>query len=401
MRSLPTSFMIHQGEEKKYKESSLYIYTGHCHLTHPRNYISSLAIMISLTDVYHVVVATIPLYIAMMLGYVSLKWWKLFTPAQSSGINKFVAKFSIPLLSFHMISTTNPYEMNVKLVCADLLQKALAFFAIAIIARITSRASLRWVVTGISLSTLPNTLILGIPILRAMYGNTAGDLVTQIVVLQSIIWYNILLFLFELGIAKEAYSTTLTQAAEELESQQEASSKEEGREINIPIRGKVQVMPILLTVGRKLITNLNTHATVWGLVWASIHFKWNIQLPLIVSHSISILSDGGLGMAMFSLGLFMASQTSIIACGTRMAILAMVMKFVAGPILMAASSTAIGLRGTVFKVAIVQAALPQGIVPFVFAKEYNIYPDILSTGVIFGMIIALPVALAYYSLLSL
>lgn len=26
-----------------------------------------------------------------------------------------------------------------------------------------------------------------------------------------------------------------------------------------------------------------------------------------------------------------------------------------------------------------QAALPQGIVPFVFAKEYNIHPDILST----------------------
>jgi hypothetical protein len=27
-----------------------------------------------------------------------------------------------------------------------------------------------------------------------------------------------------------------------------------------------------------------------------------------------------------------------------------------------------------------QAALPQGIVPFVFAKEYGVHPDILSTG---------------------
>lgn len=27
----------------------------------------------------------------------------------------------------------------------------------------------------------------------------------------------------------------------------------------------------------------------------------------------------------------------------------------------------------------IQAALPQGIVPFVFAKEYNVHPDILST----------------------
>lgn len=29
---------------------------------------------------------------------------------------------------------------------------------------------------------------------------------------------------------------------------------------------------------------------------------------------------------------------------------------------------------------VMQAALPQGIVPFVFAKEYNVHPDILSTG---------------------
>lgn len=27
-----------------------------------------------------------------------------------------------------------------------------------------------------------------------------------------------------------------------------------------------------------------------------------------------------------------------------------------------------------------QAALPQGIVPFVFAKEYNVHPSLLSTG---------------------
>jgi hypothetical protein len=48
-----------------------------------------------------------------------------------------------------------------------------------------------------------------------------------------------------------------------------------------------------------------------------------------------------------------------------------------------------------------QAALPQGIVPFVFAREYNVHPDILSTAVIFGMLIALPITLLYYILLGL
>ncbi|VAI80555.1 unnamed protein product [Triticum turgidum subsp. durum] len=35
---------------------------------------------------------------------------------------------------------------------------------------------------------------------------------------------------------------------------------------------------------------------------SSKYFRWNIQMPTIIKGSISILSDAGLGMAMFSLG---------------------------------------------------------------------------------------------------
>ncbi|KAF8399419.1 hypothetical protein HHK36_015284 [Tetracentron sinense] len=367
----------------------------------PKFLLQTVATMISLNDVYHVLAATVPLYFAMILAYVSVKWLKLFTPEQCSGINTFVAKFSIPLLSFSMIAANNPYMMNLKLIFADSLQKLLAFFLLAILNKISSRGSFDWVITGLSLSTLPNTLILGIPLLRAMYENEAAALLSQIVVLQSIIWYNLLLFLFEFRAAEVGSVTPPLEATGELEAPQGTQPKGGGEEAKARAPRKTKMKLILLTVGRKLISNPNTHATLVGLVWAIIHFKWRLELPEIVAKSISILADGGLGMAMFSLGLFMASRASIIACGTRMAILAMGIKFVVGPTLMAVSSFAIGLRGTLFKVAIVQAALPQGIVPFVFAKEYNVHPDILSTGVIFGMLIAMPIALAYYFLLGL
>uniref|UniRef100_A0A7N0UB01 PIN-like protein n=1 Tax=Kalanchoe fedtschenkoi TaxID=63787 RepID=A0A7N0UB01_KALFE len=97
----------------------------------------------------------------------------------------------------------------------------------------------------------------------------------------------------------------------------------------------------------------------------------------------------------------MALQDKMIACGIRNGVIAMAMKFLIGPAVMAISSVAMGLRGRVLKIAIMQAALPQGIVPFVFAKEYNVHPDIISTGVVFGMMVAIPIALAYYSLLEL
>jgi hypothetical protein len=113
-------------------------------------------------------------------------------------------------------------------------------------------------------------------------------------------------------------------------------------------------------------------------------------------------------------GLFMALQPRIIACGNSLAAYAMAVRFLVGPAVMAAASLAVGLRGVLLHIAIVQvhrqlthflrqkrnapmyaqrnesdqelrivlnfqAALPQGIVPFVFAKEYNVHPNILST----------------------
>jgi hypothetical protein len=53
-------------------------------------------------------------------------------------------------------------------------------------------------------------------------------------------------------------------------------------------------------------------------------------------------------------GLFMASQSSIIACGTKNTMVAIGLKVVVGPALMALASIVIGLRNTLFKVAVVQ-----------------------------------------------
>ncbi|PKI34450.1 hypothetical protein CRG98_045160 [Punica granatum] len=311
----------------------------------------------------------------MLLAYVSMKWWKLFTPNQCSGINKFVAKFSIPLLSFQMISSNNPYKMNIKLMFADFLQKMLAVLVLAGVTRFSRRGGLKWIITGLSLLTLPNTLIVGIPLIQAMYGNEAAGLLAQIVVLQSLVWYNVLLFLFELNATKMASATQPPEVTEDTEVPVESLPKEGGEVSKFRSRRIFETLLIVLKVVKKLVRNPNTHATLLGI--------------------------GGLGMAMFSLGLFMASTASVIACGTRIAAVAMVLKFLGGPALMAMASFPIGLRGSLFKVAIVQATLPLGIVPFVFAKEYNVHPDILSTGVIFGMLIAVPIALGYYLLLAL
>nr|GEV65904.1 auxin efflux carrier family protein [Tanacetum cinerariifolium] len=510
--------------------------------------------MITGHDFYTVMSAMVPLYVAMILAFGSVRWWKIFTPDQCSGINRFVAIFAVPLLSFHFISLNDPYNMNFRFIAADTLQKVIMLVVLGLWANFTKNGSLEWAITIFSLSTLPNTLVMGIPLLIAMYGEYSGSLMVQVVVLQCIIWYTLLLFLFEyrgakmlimeqfpetagsivsfkvesdvvsldghdfletdaeigndgklhvtvrksnasrrslglatprpsnltgaeiyslsssrnqtprgsnfnhgdfysmmgfpggrlsnFGPADNTYSVQSSRGPTPRPSNFEESTAPGPLNMNSPrwwaprveegqiglnkmessstselhpkgvsaedgVTGKqmppasVMTRLILIMVWRKLIRNPNTYSSLIGLIWSLVSFRWHYAMPIILSKSISILSDAGLGMAMFSLGLFMALQPKIIACGNSVASFAMAVRFLTGPAVMAAASIAVGLRGTLLHVAIVQAALPQGIVPFVFAKEYNVHPAILSTGVIFGMLIALPITLVYYIILGL
>ncbi|KAL6523361.1 protein that induces appearance of [PIN+] prion when overproduced [Orobanche gracilis] len=580
--------------------------------------------MITGKDIYDVLAAIVPLYVAMILAYASVKWWKIFTPDQCSGINRFVAVFAVPLLGFHFISTNDIYAMNYHFIAADSLQKVIIIVALFLWNSFGKTGTLEWMITLFSLSTLPNTLVMGIPLLKAMYGDFSGNLMVQIVVMQSVVWYTLMLFMFEYRGAKMLISDQFPETAGAITSfrvesdvvslngrkplqadaeigddgklhvvvrrstsasvissyynnnnnkglnssavtprasnltgveiysmqssreptprassfnqtdfyamfagkaaaspkhgytnsfggdvfsmqsskgatprasnfdeemmrvgkrrnvsggrnmsgelvqpaypppnpifsgptrrkestgglsshsgtgnpnkelhmfvwssgaspvseanmmrngvskptdagssdfadveaakavlQQDATTSRDGKmnrdhkEIEIEDAVKLPTSPspyssqkkldleegviktqmppasvvsrlILIMVWRKLIRNPNTYASLLGLIWSLISFRWNIQMPAIVKGSISILSDAGLGMAMFSLGLFMALQPKIIACGKSVATFSMAVRFLTGPAVIAATSIAVGLRGVLLHVAILQ-----------------------------------------------
>ncbi|TYG98851.1 hypothetical protein ES288_A10G150000v1 [Gossypium darwinii] len=452
--------------------------------------------MIGIKDLYSVLTAVVPLYVTMFLAYGSVKWWKVFTPEQCAGINRFVAIFAVPLLSFEFVSRINPYKMDLLFLAADGVSKVLILFALLCWANFTKRGGLDWSITVFSLSTLPNTLVMGIPLLKSMYGDDKEYLMIQVVVLQCIIWYTLLLFLFEYRETRtevlskfkessvssknccsedEVINVIATTSSNQQQQQQQqtaqnankiapdqsqrfrpmvaASMEGEGKELHLFIwrcgccistdgtsttceKQSVQagqreessstakgvesvkqenvenasipssfspsmLLKILRKVWLKLVRNPNSYSSLLGLSWALVSCRWDIKKPQIMENSVTILSSAGLGMAMFSLGLFMALQPRIIACGKKLALYGMVARFIAGPAVMAIASIAVGLKGTTLKLSIVQAALPQGIVPFVFSREYNLHPDVLSTAVIFGMIVSLPITIVYYIVLGI
>jgi auxin efflux carrier family len=148
--------------------------------------------MVTGQDLYNVMCSMVPLYFAMLVAYGSVKCCKMFTSDQCSGINRFVAVFAVPVLSFHFISLNNPYQMDIKFILADTISKLIVLFFLSIWAIFFTKGSLDWVITLFSVATLPNTLVMGIPLLQAMYGDFTQTLMVQLVVLQCIIWYVIL-----------------------------------------------------------------------------------------------------------------------------------------------------------------------------------------------------------------
>jgi auxin efflux carrier family protein len=156
-----------------------------------------------------------------------VRWLKAFSDEQCAGINHFVALYAVPVLIFHMVSTNDPYHMNERLVAADTLQKVvvlLVLMAWALWSRFLRRrggkkaaeSPLKWVVTNFSVASLPNTIIMGVPLLNGMFGPVSGELMKQIVVLQFCIWYNVVIFLYEFMAAapREGGGAKINPAAE-------------------------------------------------------------------------------------------------------------------------------------------------------------------------------------------
>ncbi|KAE9584976.1 putative membrane transport protein [Lupinus albus] len=105
-------------------------------------------------------------------------------------------------------------------------------------------------------------------------------------------------------------------------------------------------------------------------------------------------------MAMFSLGLSIALQPKFMASTLSITLMSTILRLFVGPVIMAAASAIVGLKGVIFHVATIQAALPTLITCFVIAKQHNIYPEIISSSIIISTMLCLPVVIIYFIILQ-
>ncbi|XP_057801702.1 auxin efflux carrier component 5-like [Salvia miltiorrhiza] len=353
-------------------------------------------------DVYKVVEAMAPLYAALLLGYGSVRWGRMFKAEECDTINRFNCYFIIPFFTFHFTASVNPYSFNLRFLAADVVAKAVAAAALAVWANYL-HGSFSWAITSFSLSSFNNTLVVGVPLLKAMYGDVGEHLVVQSSVMQSLLWFPILLSLLEFRRSSQLLSSDNNiHHHKHQHTSATAANGDEHIHMSMPVSSpSSNYCSTIKIVGMKLGKNPNCYACVLGLVWALLANRWDLEMPSIVEGSILIMAKAGSGVAMFTMGLFMAVQEKIIACGVRLSIYSMGMRFVCGPLTTAVAALALGLRSKILSIVIIQAALPQSITSFVFAQEYSLHANVLSTAVIFGTIASLPLLIAYYIILEI
>jgi len=230
--------------------------------------------MIGWGDVYKVVAAMAPLYFALGLGYGSVRWWKLFTPDQCDAVNRLMAYFSVPFFAFDFAARIDPFALSYRVLAADALSKlavvlALAAWAAAAAASASTRGgaagakgkdrAFSWCITGFSLAALNNTLVVGVPLLDAMYGKWARDLIVQISVVQIIVYFPALLLAFE---ARRAWGAAGKPAAAEGAA---GDVEESGGET-----AARSFRPLVRAVWMKVARNPNVYAGVLGVAWACV-----------------------------------------------------------------------------------------------------------------------------------
>lgn len=253
--------------------------------------------MIGWDDIYKVVVAMAPLYVSMILGYGSIRWWHMFKPDHCDAINRFNCFFILPFFNFHFMAQVDPYTMNYPFIASDVVAKAMVVVALVIWANFTKNGGLDWSITTFSLSTLNNTLVVGVPLMQAMYGKLGYNIVLQAAAIQALVWLTMLLFGLEFRRTRLVQMSSLNAAAENgnsvpsIEMVRDLEGNVEGADTapaaaESPAAPTVNTMSLsyaslMKAVCLKLSKNPNTYACFLGLIWALIANRYSrISIPI-------------------------------------------------------------------------------------------------------------------------
>jgi len=273
----------------------------------------------------------VPIFGLMAFGYAAT-FTRVFDAAAARALAGFVFYFAIPVMLFRsMASARLPDQIPWGYLLSYYLGAAVVFAAGMAGARALFGGSFeRQAIAGFS-AAFGNTVLLGIPLVLTTFGERASLPLFLLVAFHSTLLFTVVTVVIETGRGS---------------------------------RAGLRALPVAI------ISGLATNPVLWGLILGVAFSLAGLRLPGPLERWAALIGNGAAPCALFSVGASLRAYRLKGALAPAAMIAAL--KLVAHPLLV------VGLIGLVFevpplwaKVAIVIAALPVGVNPYLFAVRYD------------------------------
>lgn len=284
----------------------------------------------------------LPMFALMLCGYLAARF-RLFSGEAVKGLSTFVFFFAIPALLFRGISRETAADPGqFAIVYAYFSGCLLVFAASMAVGRLAFGLRLQEQAVMAFTATFSNTVLLGIPLIYAAFGQAGILPVTLIASFHSIILLTLATMIVELGAG-----------------------------------GGARFLHTLPKIGLALLRNPLLIAIVAG--FAARALGW--RLPVVLDHATALLAQAAAPCALFALG---ATLTSFRVSGNpAQSTYLVIVKMIGHPLLVWALATRVfALAPIQVAVATVVAALPAGANAFILAERYGVYVERAATAIL-------------------
>jgi predicted permease len=279
----------------------------------------------------------LPLFALILVGFVFARSGRLGADGVK-GIGIFVFNLAVPALLFRSMVTGLPHDgAGLSVVYVYYLGAAIIFALSMLIGRLAFGYDLVHQALMAIAATFSNSVLIGIPLIFAAFGREGQIAVLLITSLHSVIFVTLATVLVEIGLGTGA-------------------------------------RPIL--IARTVFSNPLLTSVLAGAAWALTGWA----LPGPIDTFTKLLAGAAAPVALFALGATLA-QFPVRGAARDVATIT-VLKMAVHPALVWLLARGFGLTPTDTAVAVIIAALPSGVNPFILAQRYGVYVQRAASSVV-------------------
>ncbi|MFH1054696.1 MAG: AEC family transporter [Candidatus Altiarchaeota archaeon] len=298
---------------------------------------------------FEVLSAIVSVFIVIGVGWLA-RHLRVVGAGDYGKFNSFIYYVTLPALMFiSLVEAGSTSFADLPLILSNACA-IIAMMALVVVASVLLRLPRKLASVLLITAFFGNVVYMGYPVVELALGREAVPVVVIVSTIYTII-------IFSLGIAMLEYSSMRMKLSE--------------------ILRRLLFNPLLISVLAGL-----------GFLYLS------LQLPVVLSTSLSLIGHVTAPLALLSLGIFMHGRNPLANIRLNLSVAAL--KMAVFPLLYIAFARLFGLRGLGFEVSLIEAAMPIAVTNFVLADQYKLDAELVSSAIVLTTLLS-PIALLLFN----